>query len=80
MTKKNIGKKITIDELAAMVMNGFSELKIELKNDLSQFREEVREQFRGVNARIDDLADKKVGYDEFNRLERRVVRIEEGKA
>jgi hypothetical protein len=84
MNLKN--KKVTINDLAVMVKNGFDEaqkdrgkIREEMKEGFSQVRQEMREGFLSVNARLDMLEkDIKefVTRDEFEDLMGRVKYIE----
>jgi hypothetical protein len=63
MKNKHIGKRITIDQLATMVINGFAELRTEMNERFDG----VQSQIRGIDHRIDDLAENKVSWADIKK-------------
>lgn len=87
MIKKNkkVNKKITIDDLAVMVANGFESIearmatKEDLKvvaTDLKNLETRLSGKIEGINNRIDDMYLNTVKYAEFNALKKRVDILE----
>lgn len=67
--KKKVGtKKVTTDDLAAMVAEGFSRVDIEIG--------EVKESIKDVRADILNLGDRFVSYHTFDQLTSRVTILE----
>ena len=76
---KKAAKKITIEDLAVMVANGFErqDIKIEeLKDDFKGFKKETAENFVRVRADILNLNDKFVSIHRFEELVSRFNTLE----
>ena len=84
--KKEIGKEITIDELAGMMNTSFDDLRLKIKEVKEEMREgfeevrtEMREGFAEVNSRMDNFEEYK-DFPEgkrFHNHESRISRLED---
>lgn len=76
---KNNSKKIknvSIDDLAIMVSNGFSNLSNEINTKIDNLDEKLTNRMQGLERRIDDLVFNRASRDEIKMLNLRVTRIE----
>ncbi len=71
---------MTLEKLATMVANGFSEqekvLTAKLESEIQGIEQRIGAQILGTNNRIDALVDQKVSWDAHTRLADRVSRLE----
>lgn len=81
--KKDVKKKMTIDDLALIMAGSFSGLEERLTNKIGDVEsglkreiEGVKNQLEGTNKRIDDFAETKVSKTTYKELENRVGFIE----
>ncbi len=87
MQKKSQGLKskgvMTLDKLAGMMANGFSNLEERLggridslENRIDTLEDGILQKFSGLENRIDNLAEGKASRDEVHVLNTRVIRVE----
>lgn len=69
-------KNISIDDLAIMVSNGFSNLSNEFNTKIDNLEEKLTNRMQGLERRIDDLAFNRASRDEVKMLDLRITRIE----
>lgn len=77
--KSETKKEITLDDLASMVQNGFTELKSEFKSDIKLLEEKMVKEVKEVKSDTEEIKaelNKKVDRFEHKSLEYRVEKLE----
>ena len=72
--------KMTLERLAAMMMENFqffqSEMREELRRELGTFREEMKAKLSAIHNRLDDLSLNRATRDDLAGTNARVSRVE----
>ena len=73
-------KKVTIDELALMVANGFQDVVRDIDGKMDEklglLEKRLVSRINGLENRIDDISLNRVSYQNFNALQDRVIKVE----
>ena len=73
---QNKSKKVTIDDLASMIANGFSSMDFKIDEKLGLLEKRLVSRINGLENRIDDVSLNRVSYQNFNALQDRVIKVE----